>query len=259
MKPSEGWKGWDEYATFYDWENARTLGRRDLAFWRHTLAREPGPVLELGCGTGRLLLPLSRAGIQMVGIDRSAPMLARAATRARRTASRSRPRMLRGDIRELPFPDATFGAVMAPYGLLQSLLRERDLAALLKEAARVLRPGGVLGIDLVPDLASWAEYTRRVSLKGRLDAGATVTLVESVRRDRRRRLIVFDEEFIERRHGRVTRHRFSLTFRTISLPQAVRRLEATGFRIEGRYGDYQQGPWTPDSGVWLMLARKPEF
>src|SRR5947209_16870980 len=80
----QGWQGWDEYAPFYDWENAQTLGRRDVPFWRRVASAARGPVLELGCGTGRVSLPIARAGVDLVGIDRSAPMLERAARRMRR-------------------------------------------------------------------------------------------------------------------------------------------------------------------------------
>src|SRR5260221_8845994 len=76
---SEGWTGWDEYAPFYDWENARTQGRRDVPFWRRLTSGAGGLVLELGSGTGRLALPLARAGASLVGIDRSAAMLSHAA------------------------------------------------------------------------------------------------------------------------------------------------------------------------------------
>src|SRR5678809_152948 len=72
---SEGHEGWDDYAPFYDWENARTLGRRDVPFWRGVALHNGGRVLELGSGTGRISLPLARAGVRVVGIDRSAPML----------------------------------------------------------------------------------------------------------------------------------------------------------------------------------------
>ena len=75
----EGWQGWDEYAPFYDWENARTLGRRDVPFWRRVARQAGGPVLELGCGTGRVSLPLAKAGVDLVGIDRSGEMLTSAA------------------------------------------------------------------------------------------------------------------------------------------------------------------------------------
>ena len=80
----EGWHGWDEYAAFYDWENARTLGRRDVPFWRNLAIHAGGPVLELGCGTGRISLPIARAGVPLVGIDRSEAMLTRARARVRR-------------------------------------------------------------------------------------------------------------------------------------------------------------------------------
>lgn len=256
MTRREGWRGWDAYAPFYDWENARTLGRRDVGFWRRALGAERARTLELGCGTGRLTMPLARAGVVMVGVDRSSPMLERAARRARRLARPLRPTLVRGDIRQLPFRDRTFGAVMAPYGMLQSLVREADLTAMLGDAARVLRRGGLLGVDLVPDLPAWSEYQRKVSLRGRLAAGVQVTLVESVRQDRRRRLTIFDEEFIERRGRRVTRHAFSLTFRTLTVPDVVDRLEAAGFRVASLCGDYHGAPWTPASEVWVILARR---
>ncbi|HEY2904775.1 MAG TPA: class I SAM-dependent methyltransferase, partial [Vicinamibacterales bacterium] len=88
----EGWQGWDTYAPFYDWENAQTLGRRDVPFWRRVAAGATGPVLELGCGTGRVSLPLARAGVNLIGIDRSEPMLERARRRILRT-SRSKRRI----------------------------------------------------------------------------------------------------------------------------------------------------------------------
>ena len=79
----DGTQGWDAYAPFYDWENARTLGRRDVAFWRRLADEAGGPVLELGCGTGRVLVPVARAGVPVVGVDLSAPMLDRARRRIR--------------------------------------------------------------------------------------------------------------------------------------------------------------------------------
>jgi len=256
-RSAQGWEGWDEYAPFYDWENARTVARRDVAFWQRLAAAQDGPVLELGCGTGRIAVPVARAGARLVGIDRSAEMLARGRQRLRRAKLADRAFLVRGDIRSLPFRSRPgFNLVMAPYGILQSLTRERDLKATLESVARVLRRGGLFGIDLVPDLPRWSEYTGRTSLAGTAARGTTLTLVESVRQDRRRRLTIFDQEYIERR-GRARRvHRFSLTFRTLSVPQMTRRLEAAGFRINAVLGDYRGGPWDPRADVWVILAER---
>jgi SAM-dependent methyltransferase len=254
----EGHEGWDEYAPFYDWENARTLGRRDVPFWRTLALQHDGPVLELGCGTGRISIPLAKAGVSLVGIDRSEAMLARACQRVRRGRLRSRTHLLRGDIRTLPFRPATFPLVMAPYGVLQSLLRERDLAATIDAVARVLKRGGTFGIELVADLPSWKEYKRRVSLKGWRGGrrGTHVTLVETVHQDPARRLTIFDQQFIERRGRQRRTHSFSLTFRTLSVPQMTRRLENGGFEVSALLGDYRGGPWDPRADVWMILARR---
>jgi ubiquinone/menaquinone biosynthesis C-methylase UbiE len=254
---SEGWQGWDQYAPFYDWENARTVARRDVTFWRGLAARQAGRVLELGCGTGRLSLPLLKSGAELVGIDRSEAMLRRGRTKARRAGFGAEVRLVRGDIRRLPFRARPgFGLVLAPYGMLQSLTRERDLAETLAGVARVLRRDGVFGIDLVPDLPRWSEYARRVTLSGSRNARTHLTLRETVRQDRRRGLTMFEQEYVERRGGKRSTHRFALTFRTLSVPQMRRRLEKAGFRVRAVLGDYQGGPWHPQADVWIILASR---
>ena len=241
----EGWQGWDEYAPFYDWENAQTLGRRDVPFWRRAALKARGPILELGCGTGRVTKSLARAGVDIVGIDRSAPMLERARGG----------RLVRGDIRALPFAAHSFSMVLAPYGILQSLTKPRDLAATLASVARIGERGGTFGIDLVPDVPKWREYTNKVQLRGRSD-GADLTLIESVRQDRRRRLTTFEQRYVERRNGRTRDHCFELVFRTLSVPEMSRQLERAGFRVEAVLGDYQGRAWDERADVWIIMARR---
>jgi ubiquinone/menaquinone biosynthesis C-methylase UbiE len=257
----EGWQGWDEYAPFYDWENAQTLGRRDVPFWRRVAAAAKGPVLELGCGTGRVTKPLARAGIDIVGIDRSAPMLGRAGTTITTITKSPNPpitkslRLVRGDIRTLPFRARSFSMVLAPYGILQSLTRPRDLAATLMSVARVVEPGGTFGIDLVPDVPKWREYRNKVQLRGRA-GGAQLTLVESVRQDRKRHLTTFEQRYIEQRGRQRRDHCFELVFRTLSVPQMTRQLERAGFQVDAILGDYRGRPWDDRADVWIILARR---
>jgi ubiquinone/menaquinone biosynthesis C-methylase UbiE len=264
----EGWKGWDAYAPFYDWENAQTLGRRDVPFWHRVALRVSGPVLELGCGTGRVTIPLARAGVEIVGVDRSAPMLAQARKRIARRKGPGRRReriadpegpvhvrLVRADIRALPFGDASFPGVIAPYGILQSLTRRRDLTATLDSVARVIAPGGTFGIDLVPDVPKWREYSNRVQLRGRA-GGAQLTLVESVRQQPKRRLTTFQQTFVKRRGERTEEHRFELTFRTLSVAEMTRQLERAGFAVDAVLGDYRGRPWDSRADVWIILARR---
>ena len=258
MTKREGWQGWDEYARFYDWENAQTLDRRDVEFWQRMAMRADGAVLELGCGTGRVTIPVARAGATVVGVDRSIEMLRYARKRAHRARLKGNVSWLRTDIRTLPFRDpAPFSLVMAPYGILQSLVRESDLTATLASVSRVLRPGGVFGLDLVPDLTVWKEYRNKVRFRGwRRGRKARVTLVESVRQNRAKKLTVFDQEYIEQRGRQRVSRKFSLVFRTLTVPQITRRLDRAGFQIRAILGDYSGEPWDPRADVWLILAER---
>jgi ubiquinone/menaquinone biosynthesis C-methylase UbiE len=258
----EGWEGWDEYAPFYDWENAQTLGRRDVPFWRRLASSAGGRVLELGCGTGRVSMPLVGAGIDLVGVDRSAPMLERARRRIkpRRTGAGTAKavpyvRFVRADIRQLPFEDRTFRMVLAPYGVLQSLIRPRDLRATLESVARVIAPGGTFGIDLVPDVPKWREYDNRVQLRGKA-GGAQLTLIESVRQDPNRKLTTFEQKVVETRGSRTREHRFDLRFRTLSVPQMAQQLERAGFTVDAVLGDYRGRPWDERADVWIIVSKK---
>jgi ubiquinone/menaquinone biosynthesis C-methylase UbiE len=257
-QPTEGWQGWDSYADFYDWENAQTLDRRDVKFWQGMAQRASGPVLELGCGTGRVTIPVARTGARVFGVDRSEDMLAHARRRMKRAQCADRVSWIRSDIRTLPFRKSTrFDLVMAPYGILQSLIREADLQATLDSVSRVLSRRGVFGLDLVPDLPVWKEYRNSVRFHGTRRGGRSrITLVESVRQDRARRLTIFDQEYIERRGAARRSHKFSLVFRTLSVPQMTARLGRAGFRVTAVLGDYNGKPWDPRSDVWLILAQK---
>jgi SAM-dependent methyltransferase len=229
-----------------------------VRFWQQLATRTGGPVLELGCGTGRIALPVGRTGVQVFGIDRSSAMLARARVRARRARLVHRVVFVRGDIRALPFePHAGFSLVMAPYGILQSLLSDADLESALESVAAVTRRGTTLGIDLVADLPKWREYRRERRLSGwRSRGGAHVTLIESVRQDRDAGLTVFEQEYTERRGREIVTRRFDLAFRTVSVAQMASRIEAAGFRVTAVLGDYEGRAWDPRADVWLILAER---
>jgi hypothetical protein len=188
-------------------------------------------------------------------------MLDRAVARTARTSRAASPEsrapfFVRADIRALPFRRGRFSMVLAPYGILQSLTRERDLSETLDSVACAISRGGTFGIDLVPDVPNWREYRNKVQLRGKAAGGARLTLVESVRQDRRRRLTTFEQRYLERRGRGTTTHRFELTFRTLSVPQMTNRLERAGFCVETVLGDYHGRPWDARADVWIILAKK---
>lgn len=122
------------------------LERRALT----TAARLAGPlaglrVLDLATGTGALAAAmLDRGGppLELVAVDRSAPMLARARRRLAPFEDRSRVSVALADARRLPYPEGHFDLVASGYFL--HLLERQDAAAALEEVRRVLRPGGRL-------------------------------------------------------------------------------------------------------------------
>jgi hypothetical protein len=147
---------------------------------------------------------------------------------------------------------------MAPYGIVQSLVRESDLRAMLAAVHGVLAPGGIFGVDMVPDLPVWKEYRNKIRFEGSRRGGTSrIALVESVKQDRAKRLTIFDQEYIETRGRQRKTRRFNLVFRTLTVPQMTRRLANAGFRVRAVLGDYGGEPWDPRADVWLILAEKP--
>jgi hypothetical protein len=165
--------------------------------------------------------------------------------------------MVRADITQLPFPAGGFAGVCAPYGILQSLISEAALRDTLQGVARVLRPRGRFGLELVPDVPRWKETRQHVSLVGLHGPnGKPVTLVESVYQDRARHLTVFEHEFVEGTGSARRRLRFTVRFRTLRLDGLVRRLEVAGLVVEATFGGYKGEPWSEDAEAWIVLARK---
>lgn len=104
-----------------------------------------GRVLDVGCGYGRIAIPLAELGYDVTGLD-IAPNLLRA---ARREAARRRLaiRLDQGSMTELPYPPASFDAVLCLWTAFHELLEEAEQVAALREMRRALRPGGVGVID----------------------------------------------------------------------------------------------------------------
>jgi SAM-dependent methyltransferase len=133
-------------AGLYDWTYRRR--RDDVRFYRTLADERGGPALDLGCGTGRLMIPLLRDGHVVAGVDRAPAMLARAHARLARLsmATRRRALLARGDLRALPFTGRFAFAVAAFHGV-QHLYTDEDQVAGYRSVAATLIPGGWFAFD----------------------------------------------------------------------------------------------------------------
>ncbi|HWO26371.1 MAG TPA: class I SAM-dependent methyltransferase [Kofleriaceae bacterium] len=144
-----------EDAALYDYEYRRR--RADVTFYRELARRRlggSGRILELGCGSGRVTVPLARDGHEVVALDRSRPMLDRLRARvaALPAAAAARITPAEGDLRSFEVPGA-FPLVIAAFNVLEHLYTRGEVDACLRSVAAHLAPGGVFAFDVqLPDL-----------------------------------------------------------------------------------------------------------
>jgi SAM-dependent methyltransferase len=121
----------------------------DAPFYVDLAKESGGPVLEIGCGTGRVLLDTARAGIEIHGLDQSAPMLAvlREKIAREEPAVRERITLHEGDMRDFRL-DEKFALVSVPFRPMQHMFTVQDQVAALKSAASHVADRGVLAFDV---------------------------------------------------------------------------------------------------------------
>ena len=121
----------------------------DRDFYLYLAGEYGGPVLELGCGTGRITLPFARQGLDVTGIDASRAMLEvlRAKLADEPAAVKRRVRVVEGDFRTLCL-SYQYPLVVIPFRPMQHMYTTEDQLAALKNARRHLADGGVLAFDV---------------------------------------------------------------------------------------------------------------
>lgn len=151
MAPSPDPSPFDRFARFYDGDYRHY--DEDLDLIGHYAGEHGDPILELGCGTGRVLLSLARAGHRLTGIDISPALLERAQARLQQQRLSAQVELLQADLRTFDLPAKNYGFAFCTSSTLMHLTTAQEQLAALRNIARHLRPGGRLLIDLFnPDL-----------------------------------------------------------------------------------------------------------
>ena len=256
-----------EDAALYDWEYRR---RRDDVRFYCTLADERGgPILDLGCGTGRLMLPLLRAGHTVVGVDRAAPMLARAAARLRRAAPgvRRRALLLRGDLRRLPVT-RRFLLAIAAFHTIQHLATDRELTRFFAGVARTLRPGGWFVFDTFAPDAGFLRRARPARVGGgdarpwartrfhHPTTGRRTQYWESYRLEGRLLTTTFHYQAVGPRQRTAADRRVELAHRLLEPDEITRLLAGTGLSVIASWGGFDGRPLVPPTEQHVYLLRR---
>jgi SAM-dependent methyltransferase len=253
-------------AAFYDYYSTGVEG--DVGFYVEEAQRAGGPVLELGCGTGRILIPIAEAGVEIVGLDRAPSMLEVARQKVARldSAVQGRVELVEGDMRDFSL-GRRFKLVMIPYRAFLHLLTAKDQ----RQALHCMREhlaadsGGRLilnifdpRLDIIGDhLGSMGSALKMVSEFLHPDTRRRVVVWDTRQYDPERQMIeqyfVFEELDDE---GRVVAKTYSqLILRYLYRYEMQYLLELCGYQVEALYGDFQRGPFHyGGEQIWVARA-----
>jgi 2-polyprenyl-3-methyl-5-hydroxy-6-metoxy-1,4-benzoquinol methylase len=216
------------------------------------LAQQCGPrILDLGCGTGRLAIPLCRAGKQVTGLDAMPTMLGH----AQRKAGDLPIRWVSGDFRDFALGQ-TYDLAISCAHAFQSLLTEEDTQRFLACVARHLEAGTTLAfdtrnpspvhLDVPPEEMPWHSYAD--------PSGEIIDASGSQRFDPATGLMHYVTFHTNRRTGE--RQAAHITIKFTPLARLRELLAAAGFSIEQAYGTHRRDAWTPDSPEIVIVARR---
>ena len=140
----------------------------DLTLWEELADENRGPILDLGCGTGRVGSHLARRGHRLVGLDANAVFAAELG----KTANAPMIEGVVGDARDFRL-DATFGLILAPMQLVQLLADSNQRVACLRSVRRHLADGGLAAFAIVESVPVAVDAPPPSPTRGRSTAGST--------------------------------------------------------------------------------------
>ncbi len=256
----------DEYdvtAEFYD-SVTFYANRPDVGFFIEEAQAAAGPVLELGCGTGRVLIPTARAGVDITGLDFSRRMLDVCRTRLAQepAETRSRAHLVQGDMRCFAFP-LPFDLITMPFRPFQHLTTVEEQLACLACVRRHLSPGGRLILDI---FNPWLEMLVADDVGVETSEGPPFTTPDGRTVERRFRFVSKDRAgqvnrieliyYVTHPDGRQERLVHSFAFRYLFRFEAEHLLARAGLKVEQLFGGYDRSPFgVTYPGELIFIAR----
>jgi SAM-dependent methyltransferase len=257
---------YDALGPLYDGEYAAETA--DIAFFQALAARCGGPVLELACGSARVLCELADPErTPLVGLDASKVLLARGEKRlaahpvAAPLFEREEMRLCHGDMRSFEVAPGGFALIFVALNGLLHLTGDGDQARCLACAARHLKKGGLLALDVFnPENKDTHPGVHGLDLSGDFvdpDTGERVLRLANVctdyARQRRRYVHLYDAVGAD---GAVKRRVHEFTLRYVYKNEMELLLAGAGLALEGVYGGYGFEPYTGREDLMLFVAEK---
>lgn len=244
---------YDLLARYYDLEHGDIAV--DVPLYLDFARRAGGPVLELGCGTGRLLVPLAQAGYEVVGLDRSAAMLARAEARLAAAGLSNRVTLIQANMIDFHL-DQSFGLALFALNTFMHLSEQSDQIAALTCARQHLRLGGLLILDLPgPSEPFLIQPGLILSGQFRTAEGSTVLKFTDSHYDRAQQVEEITTIYDETDAAGVT-HRtvIPLRLRYVFRYELELLLRLAGLHLEAVYGDYDLRPFDEEAPRLITVS-----
>ncbi len=254
---------YDLIAAWYDREHTGFLD--DLELYQGLAEAAGDPILEAGCGSGRLLVPLAQAGWRITGVDISATMLARCRAAADAAGVSQRVTLARGDMTALALPQREFHLAFVALGSLQHLATLAERRAALAALRSHVVPGGWLALDLAQAearrFAQAAETGQVVHVGTWHDdvTGAILTHTAAARFGAEPGTLALTHWYdAHPQNGPLTRACVETILATISRNEIELLLAATGWHLRRVYGDHTLDEWDDLSPRLIVIAQAAE-
>jgi SAM-dependent methyltransferase len=230
----------------------------DIEFYKTIAERTGGPVLELMCGTGRIMIPLADAGLEVTGVDKSGAMLDVLSSKLELIGGKVERNIdvIQGDIRTFK-AHRKFQLGLIPFNSFLHLLTRRDQEEALANVWEHLESGGLLVLSVFnPRLDRPENLVRHRGTKV-TSKGEIISKFEAQTIDLSNQTTLVHYFYdISRQDKDLRRVTTSMTLRFLFQQELMDLLNKTGFAIEDTYGDYAFSPLKKNSELLCFVARK---